>query len=469
MNRFATSFLMLMLLTNQNSFATEYKFETTCGKVQKVSGSKCDQLSVEFSFDNCPQKIQRNMVVDKLKCEDSLAKAEISIGSYKYVAELKKSSSGWDTQWVASNGLKVWKRQEAAGVKVAKKKTHQPQKEAALPQPTIEAQASTPEVAAQSQQMSAPRDVASDSKASSPLKISGFAEAAYNWEENNDVGSGFTVADAALYVEHGDENMKLFVDLPFANNGEGNDFKFAKSQGQAYITINDLPVEVTFGQFDTIYGFELNDSKDRAFIKPGIVFASTLPTSHTGLMLSKTIGVFGVKLLTSNQANNGQQNDASSEYGIQTSLTFDNFYATFNYLTYSQSHLESDKDRQFYNLVTGVSLGFYQLDIELGVVDNDAAWTYKTANAIMLHNTIQINDNNAAHLRLENTTKFKKVDPDPDKEDGYFSQAQASIGYSHTHKNILFRSDYTWNQAQSVDGGDKENSSQIHFSALYSF
>lgn len=45
-------------------------------------------------------------------------------------------------------------------------------------------------------------------------------------------------------------------------------------------------LNLTFGQFDTLFGLELNDSKDRVFGNTRLAYEQTLPVAHSGAYLT---------------------------------------------------------------------------------------------------------------------------------------------------------------------------------------
>jgi hypothetical protein len=131
------------------------------------------------------------------------------------------------------------------------------------------------------------------------LKASGFVDAQYqirrgalkvtNTMELGGQVNTFTVHQGALYLSKKIKSSDVFVDIPFVQNATAGNLTLATTQAQAYVSHTyDFGLTWTAGQFDTIYGFEVNDTKDIFFTTQGPVYG-ILPVTHTGFMAAYKI------------------------------------------------------------------------------------------------------------------------------------------------------------------------------------
>ncbi len=192
--------------------------------------------------------------------------------------------------------------------------------------------------------------------------------------------STFTLNQAALYLSKGLEGAKVFVDLPFrqsaATGSTTNNFEFATTQAQAYITKKyDTGVFWQAGQYDTVYGFEGNDTKDLLFTRQGLVYA-LLPVTHSGLRVGFEFGTASISFLLGNANQKGQQTPSDNpEAGAKLAWNVDNYRLGLGYLVNKQDgdYTLSGQNygyqtNQIADFLAGASFGNFNIDLGLDLI-----------------------------------------------------------------------------------------------------
>ncbi len=141
------------------------------------------------------------------------------------------------------------------------------------------------------------------------LKVGGFVDAQFHTTNDYSLTEGVTIHDGAVYVTMKSGKTEAKLDIPFkanfdiaSNSTEGANFALGRTKMQAYIThAYDFDFSWKLGQFDTIYGFELNDSPDLVLSRQGFIYNNMIPFMHSGLLLSyKFANYFTFNALASN-------------------------------------------------------------------------------------------------------------------------------------------------------------------------
>lgn len=133
---------------------------------------------------------------------------------------------------------------------------------------------------------------------------------------------GFTLNDAAIGLgkDFGDGNSAL-IDLAF-NSAATPAFNFASTHSQAYVQVTRSNIVTKVGQFDTFYGVEANDSRDRYFANMGAIKAYVHPLVHAGVTATMTQQKLTFRGLIANPPGKGSMaNDDTPEFGIHGSYS----------------------------------------------------------------------------------------------------------------------------------------------------
>lgn len=299
-----------------DSLPPGFELTKACAKATIKSGDTCSNVKAEIDFSAC-DKEHAAPVPAVIICSGQYIKARAGVGDFKAEARFKKVSDGWGTtNWTPSSDARTFLKATLAAA--TEKKAVTPVKAEAPAEPTRAAASEA-----------APTNAAS-AAVPSPLSVSAFFDMRYTGYRtldssiNEKTRSGFLLEDGALYVSYKKDKLTGFVDLPFSRNGiitsTTADLGFAKSKAQVYAKYDFLPsLSLTFGQYDTIYGVELNDSKDRVFGNVGLAYSQALPIVHSGAYLTFAQSGFTARLMAANpsdrQTFGTDAFDSSTEYG----------------------------------------------------------------------------------------------------------------------------------------------------------
>ncbi len=355
--------------------AKDYKKIASCGSASVVSGDSCQNLKVEFKFEGCQLKSDAQ-TAKKVLCEKKTAKARFQDGNYRYEAEFKRVEDGWGaSNWQQVGGVSQWEKIE---------KKIEPKVEVKAPVP-VEKVVISPAV----------KEAEPAAASGSPFKFTAFFDARYTqFTVHNDPNtvsanaeSGFGVEDGALYANYDKDKFSVVLDLAFrrakdsdtnssatvANQSKNNFISIGADKSQLYARYKVTPeITADLGQFDTLFGVEVNDSKDRVFGKSGLVYDLVLPLTHTGFMLEyvrngASVKVFGAD--PNNKGTNGSDStgDNKTEFGGALGYANDNVRGQFAYMT--RSILKANPtlgydNRTLMEATAGVTLGNFSLDGE---------------------------------------------------------------------------------------------------------
>lgn len=230
------------------------------------------------------------------------------------------------------------------------------------------------------------------------FRYSGFFDFRYtNYASNgnpSDVGahpqSGFGLEDGAFYLTHERGKMAIYLDLAFRrgkdvdynqsasvpNQSSNANFAVGVDRSQLYLKYKPIDgVAASFGQFDTILGLELNDSKDRFFGKTGIVYDMLMPVTHSGAMVEASGGGAYAKAMAVNPSGKGSygtssNGDNNTEYGGAVGYSNETMRAQLAYLTRPivKADRTQNADRSLGDLTAGITLGAFAIDVEYAVL-----------------------------------------------------------------------------------------------------
>jgi hypothetical protein len=234
--------------------------------------------------------------------------------------------------------------------------------------------------------------------ASSSIQVSGFIDAQFQSTSrhtfngtSNQNSRGFSIHDGALYVSKTIGSGEAKLDVPFSlrdkggssvgsgtdstgatvsvTNGNSVNFDIATVRAQAYISQKyENGLRWKIGQFDTSYGFEVNDTADVTFTRQGYVYNYTDPFVHTGLQAGYDFtSTFGVNLLAANRKDSGLQRDDRLQYGLQLVST-----ASFRWsLGALYQKALNGLDDIYADVTVGKTFGDFAVDAEMSLNNNE--------------------------------------------------------------------------------------------------
>jgi len=207
---------------------------------------------------------------------------------------------------------------------------------------------------------------------------------------NANAESGFGLEDAAVYANYDRNRLSAILDIAFrrgkesdvtpsaaiGNQSTNGNFSIGLDKSQLYLKYMVAPgFLVNFGQFDTIFGVELNDSKDRIFGKTGLVYDNTLPVTHAGAMLEYSYQGAYAKALAANPNNKGSFGSSASgdeRTEVGGALGYANDFIRGQAGMLSRKIKNSSGigygTRQLMDFIVGTTIGPVSLDLELSRV-----------------------------------------------------------------------------------------------------
>lgn len=467
--------LTIVLLFSQLATAASEKFkaEKNCGSAKVVSGDTCSNVKVQLDFAGCSIKSE-SIVAPKIVCKEKQIKARYAIDNYRYEAIFEKQDDGW--------GGVTWK-QTGSGIEESKKITVVTQKAKEHPV-VVAAPVKTPAPAAAETPTVTAAPVAAVASAASSFQFSGYFDFGLNnlsvSNGANFTGgpeSGFTLQDGAIYVGYQKDKLSFVLDVPFrrqenrdlgvttapnASNSNNAIFGADKFQLYAKYKIND-EADVVIGQFDTIFGVEVNDSKDRYFEKTGLVYDSILPVTHAGAMFEYTKSGAYFKGFAADPNNKGSlgtstgnQGDTNYEYGGAVGYSNDNVRGQVGGMTrpVNKADLENGGKRNLLDVTAGATWKSFSIDFEYANLSDDSKNTLTSLNSTDVEKagtgflalaSYQITEPLSVGARYEQTSN------DPSQQSWKAVQAVAGGIHYRFNPSLEVRAEYIGYQYKNVD------------------
>jgi hypothetical protein len=350
-----------------------------CGTAQVIGGDTCSNVKVQFVFDGCRLE-SPPQIAARIICENKTIKARLERTDIRYEAQFKKEDNGWGgVSWKPMGSVRQLVRAIADTAAVQE----HPIPNSKTPIPDSVAEVANP-----------PRALAQTDQPHS-LSVTGFIDYRHTntWLESGNTAVrreriGYLFEDGALYFNFKKENIEAFVDLPFFRNATSNtdnaSLAFAETKAQAWMAYNfSESMKIVIGQFDTLYGFELNDSKDRLFGNYGLVYSQTLPIVHSGAYFQYSQSGFTAKLLSANPADRDSFGNTPNDSGYETGATLgysnDWMRSQLGYLSRVQDGLDgSTEPRTLTDILLGFSYWKLALDLQYSLVKNPRKNTLTT-------------------------------------------------------------------------------------------
>lgn len=211
------------------------------------------------------------------------------------------------------------------------------------------------------------QEISQDAEIRRGLKFEAFLEPQLTFtNKDTNTSRGFQLNDAALYVSKDFGNgLSAMIDLPFGQP-DGTAIAFGSGRQQAFFLLNRNNWLVHFGEFDTFFGIELNDSRDRFFADAGGLKTWFLPVTHQGVAVGYGIdkvllrGIVANPPATNNMANN------NPAFGFQARYEHsEEFYGSFGLLLHDNKAAATDKNDMTVDLMAGTRQGQFKLDGEI--------------------------------------------------------------------------------------------------------
>jgi hypothetical protein len=304
--------------------------------------------------------------------------------------------------------------------------------------------------------------------------------------------SGFGLEDGALYGNYDDGKLAVVLDLAFRrakdfdtnpgatvkNQSSNANFGIGVDKSQLYVKyrVNDFLL-VDFGQFDTVFGVELNDSKDRFFGKTGLVFDSSLPNTHTGLILESLWRGFYAKAFVVNPAGRGSLGTSSSgdervEVGGALGYSDETIHGQLGAMRRSlRNPAGVASSRELLEATVGASFGGLAVDFEADRLDDGGKNTLTSGNlgdrekaglGFMALATYKINEPWSVGVRWE------ELRNDPGAAGVASSSGKSAGVHYRVAPSMELRSEYIDYRFKN-DGASRWKGSRFNFATVLSF
>jgi len=199
------------------------------------------------------------------------------------------------------------------------------------------------------------------------VSFGGYVDAQYNWNNTKDTGgvsnadssvNTFRFNEGAVYLSKKVGGAEVFVDLDFAGPAKSatsgftgtpvaEDWTVGESKSQAYVSMSyDNGFAWRLGQFDSLFGFEGNDTHTIKYAAHGVMW-DQMPVTHVGWHGSYEFSdMFTVHGLVANPYNQGHMNNGNLDFGLKANTKFDSFNFNLGVLVNTGDHEATGNDKQ---------------------------------------------------------------------------------------------------------------------------
>ncbi|MFN9067630.1 MAG: porin, partial [Bdellovibrionales bacterium] len=394
-------------------FSNSVSWAKSCPQVILKRAESCSQLTAEYDFRNCSDK-SLGIKPAKIECREKEALVTYSRGGQTWSKSYVLVSNNWgDSSWNSKGPVTLKVRELASKDARPLEKEVPPVEKPALKIEEVK-----------------------EKNLPVQFQFNGYVDFRLTGVTNKDnplttksgnQESGFSLEEAALFVTAKKaEDFQFYLDLPIrrskGSDNESNDGNLGlglDNRSQVYFKFPlGAEFNLTAGQFDTPYGVELNDSKDRVFAKTGLLYDYALPVTHTGLLLDKAFGSAYLKFLIANSNNKeslGSSTDGDNHFesGLSIGFSNENYRTQFGYLRRQIKNADDTHggQRSLLDFTLGATWGLFSIDLEWAQVTNDRKNTLTPTDSadkedpgqvFLILPTVKLGDSWLLGLRYEN-------------------------------------------------------------------
>lgn len=475
--------------------AKAFKEIEPCGSATVTVGTTCSNAKVDFNFVGCKSNLPVNPA-KSLTCEGEAILAKYQEGDFRYEARFKKNEEAWGaSSWKLDGTVKQFQREVIKALVPVKKDNKKVEPKIVV----IPAEVEKKEVSVSIPPIVTPITTMSEV---SLFKFSSFADIRYtNFHVKGDPlissghpESGFGLEDGAFYANYDKGNLSVVLDVAFRrskdydtsttatrpNESSNNNFAIGVDKSQLYLRYKINPSLVfDLGQFDTIFGVEVNDSRDRVFGKTGLIYDYTLPVTHTGFMMEYSfLTNYYFKAFVANPNNKGTygsstSGDDTTEVGGAVGYSSDNYHAQLGFMSRSINKASSlsSGERTILDALVGGIFGKFSFDFEYTRLSDPSKNTLTSSN---------VNDNEKAGEGYFSLFSYKftpdflvgarieYVRNDPTAQGIKSSSAAGGSLHYKLTSELELRSEYIAYKNKGITG-NKWDDSRFNFAALVTF
>ncbi len=252
--------------------------------------------------------------------------------------------------------------------------------------------------------------------------------------------SSFSLYDSAIYIGKKMGSTQVFFDIPVTSTITAGsiDLNIGKVRGQGWVEhTTSYGLSFKAGQFDTIYGFESNDTKDIVFTRQGVVYNNVDPFVHMGLLMTYNFTPsFYANLIVGNHHDWAWRGNVMLEPGLKVGYADSSFRASVGGYVAGNGSGEN----WYLNNMIGFTAGMLAMDLEVDLKKLEANTAVGYAGMLQAVGTF--NDWMSAGVRGEYSKSAVA---------GVDTQYQITVGPQFkVSDSMTFRTDYNYRSTTAV-------------------
>ena len=197
----------------------------------------------------------------------------------------------------------------------------------------------------------------------------------------DDAEETFLLADSSIYSGYQGDGHSLYIDIPVVqksdddlDNSVGSEFVIGEGRAQFYTT-HELgrKMTLTVGQFDSLVGFEANDTLELDFAQTTSFLDAAFINTQLGIMGSLGLGNFRLDLTVGNKGGRSNTQGDGVEYGSSLVYQDSTIEAYASFLTFTDKGADStDESENLTDIYFGYIFNQFRLDLEYALLDQNA-------------------------------------------------------------------------------------------------
>lgn len=268
---------------------------------------------------------------------------------------------------------------------------------------------------------------------------------------NNDTvpNRGFSLNEGALYFGKDFSRASAFVDLSFGPSVNLTDrsLVFSHESSQAHIQYQLESAVLTLGQYDSFFGVEAEDSRDRFFASQGSIATFLHPSTHTGVMVKFKNGDLIGRVQMANPNGSPEVGPQNPELGAQLRLERGAGYGALGLSVGEESegiHRQSTLVDLMFGLVSGD--GEFQFDFDVSL--RKESGVDRQVVGLGAYGNYLVNDSLTWGARFESLNNLQGIG----RLGGFIERiTELSVGPSYRlEPGLTFRGDLTYSSIKST-------------------
>lgn len=211
----------------------------------------------------------------------------------------------------------------------------------------------------------------------SEVNLSFFYDVQFQ-SKTDDSEETFLLQDSSIYAGYEGDRHSLYIDIPIVqksdddlDNSVGSEFLIGEGRAQFYTTHEvGEGFTLTVGQFDSLVGFEANDTLELDFAQVTSFLDAAFIDTQLGVMGSIDLGQFRVDLTVGNKGGRSNTQGDGVEYGSSLVYQTKRIEAYASYLTFTDKGVDSaNESENLTDLYFGYIFNSFRVDLEYALLD----------------------------------------------------------------------------------------------------